>query len=155
MNRREKKLGEILVDKGIIGAAQLADALEEQKATREFLGAILVKKGYVKERDFLKALSEQFNIPLAGLKDVYIDWDFVKGFSPSLIIQNKCFPLKKDEWSVMIAITNPLDVWALKKAEEEAKGLKANFVLVSQEDMEEIIERYRQFMRGTISGMLG
>lgn len=154
MKRRDKKIGEILVEKGLINAAHLADALEEQKLTKEFLGAILVKKRYVNERDFLKALSEQFGMPLAGLKDLYIDWSLAKQFSPSIILENKCFPVKKDDWSVTVAIINPLDAWALKKAEDESRGLKAKFVLVSQSDMEEITARYKEFMRRSVSDML-
>jgi len=83
-------------------------------------------------------------------KNLYIDWELVKQFSPSFILQDKCFPIKKDEWSVTIAIINPLDVWAMKKAEDESRGLKTKFVLVSMSDMEDLAKRYNQFMRGNI-----
>ena len=154
MKRIEKKLGEILVAKGVIKAASLDDALAEQKLTKEFLGAILVRKRYINEGDLLKALAEQFAIPVMSLSNTYIDWTLAKSFNPSVILQDKCFPVKRDEWTVTVAIVNPLDVWALKRAEEQSRGLTTKFVLVSIADMEEATGRYRQFMRGTISGML-
>jgi len=139
-----------LLEKGAIKPDQLQDALFEQKMTKEFLGAVLVKKNYISEIDLLKALASQFNIPVLSAKNLYIDWELVKQFSPSLILQDKCFPIKKDEWSVTIAIINPLDVWAMKKAEDESRGLKTKFVLVSMSDMEDLAKRYNQFMRGNI-----
>lgn len=151
MIRSQKKLGEILMAKGLISSEQLKAALEEQQKTGEFLGKILLKKNQLKEKDLLEALSEEFNIPYMSLKYKYIDWRLAKQFSSTLILDYKCFPIAKDEWSVSIAITNPLDVWALKKAEEEARGLKLKLVLVPEGDMKEIIQRYQQYLRGHIS----
>jgi type IV pilus assembly protein PilB len=151
MERQQKRLGEILMAKGLITNEQLNDALDEQKKTKEFLGTILIKREWIKENDLLRALSEQFQIPFMSLKDKYIDWEFVKEFSPSLILDYKCIPIKKDDWSVTVAINNPLEAWVLQKAEEEARGLKVKFILALQEDINEIIQRYQQYMRGNIT----
>ncbi len=148
MKRSEKHLGKILVDKGLVTPEHLEDALNEQKRTKEFLGAILLKRKYVEEKDLLTALSEKFDIPLVSIKDKYIDWDFVGKFSPSLVIDHKCFPFEKRDIFVTIAITNPMDAWALKKAEDEAGGLQVKFVLVSSKEMEQAIERYRRYVQG-------
>ena len=135
--------------KGSITSEQMKTALDEQRKTNEFLGKILLKSNLIKEKDLLEALSEQFNIPYLSLKYKYIDWRLVKQYSLALILDYKCFPIAKDEWSVTIAITNPLDVWALKKAEEEARGLKLKLVLVSEGDMKDVIQRYQQYMRSS------
>jgi len=136
--------------KGLITSEQLKVALAEQRKTNEFLGKILLKNNLIKERDLLEVLSEQFNIPHVSLKYKYLDWRLAKQFSLALILDYKCFPIAKDEWSVTIAITNPLDVWALKKAEGETGGLKLKLVLVSEEDMNEFIQRYQQCLKKQI-----
>jgi type IV pilus assembly protein PilB len=153
MDRKQKLLGEILIEKSLITPEQLKSALEEQVTTKEFLGAILIGRRYIQEVDLLKALSEQFNIPFIKLRDKYIDWELVKQFSSSLILDYKCIPIKKDDYSITIALTNPLDAWLLKKAEEEAKGLNVKMVLASQADIQEVIERYKQYMRRHISDL--
>lgn len=153
MFKIKKKLGEILIEKGLITPEQLKDALDEQARTKEFLGKILLDRSQIKEPDLLTALSEQFNIPIISLKYRYIDWGLAKSFSASLILDYKCFPLEKDEWSVTFAITNPLDAWVLKKIEEEARGLKVKLVLVSGRDMTEAIQRYRQYLQRDVSGL--
>jgi hypothetical protein len=151
VNGKQKRLGEILIEKSLITSEKLRDVLEEQKNSKELLGAILLRMELIKEKDLLEVLSEQFHLPVVNLKNKYIDWESVKLFSASLILDYKCFPIEINEWSVTFAITNPLDARVLQKAEEEAKGLRAKFILVLQEDMNDVIQRYKQQMRGNIS----
>jgi hypothetical protein len=155
MAENQKKLGDILLAKKIISGEQLQKALEEQATTKEFLGEILLKNKLIKEKDLLAALSQQFAIACISLKDKYIDWALMKRFSTSLILDYQCLPIESGNQTVTIAITNPLDAWALKKSEEEAKSLKIIFVLVSREDMQEALTRYRQYMAGQITKLLG
>lgn len=150
MLRSAKKLGEILVERGLITDESLQGALIEQERTKEYLGAVLIRMGLVNERDLLAAVAEQFGLPVATLKNTYIDWQVVKSFSASLILDYKCLPFKKDDVSVTIAITNPLDMWVLKQAEEETRGYKMNIVLVTASDMEEAIQRYKKYVSRNI-----
>jgi len=153
MAKSQKRLGELLIEKGRITPQQLESALMEQSRTKEFLGAILLKKKLITEKDLLETLSDQFGIPLVSLKNKYIDWQLLKGFSPSLIMDYRCLPVKKDAHAVTFAISNPLDVWVLKKAEEETRGLSMKLVLASQADIDEAIRRYRQhIIEENISG---
>ncbi len=149
-----KKLGEILIEKGLITPKQLEGALAEQSRTKEFLGKILADNNQIKESDLLKTLSEQFKIPIVDLKHSYTDWALIKSFGSSSILDYKCFPLKRDKWSVTFAISNPLDAWALKKIEDEARGLEVKLALVSQEDMLEVIAGYRKYLNDNIAKLL-
>jgi type IV pilus assembly protein PilB len=148
MDKKHRRLGEILIDKGLITAEQLEDALKEQKRTKEFLGKILIKKKLIKEKDLMSVLSEQFSIPFVSIRYQYIDWNFVRKFSSALILEYKCFPLQEENNTVVIAITNPLDVWALKRIEEETMGFNFRLVLATEQDMQEAINRYKEYIRG-------
>ncbi|MCM8831021.1 MAG: hypothetical protein NC918_02370 [Candidatus Omnitrophica bacterium] len=148
MKRKNEKLGQILLNKKLITPEALELVLEEQKNTNEFLGELLIKYNYIKEKDLLIALSEQFDLPIINLANSYIDMNLTKKFSATLIVDHKCFPIKIDDFSVTFAINNPLDAWTIKKAEEEAGALKAKFVLVTKADLEDAIKRYKQYMRG-------
>ncbi|MBI4323133.1 MAG: MSHA biogenesis protein MshE, partial [Candidatus Omnitrophica bacterium] len=64
-----KRLGELLMDKGLISAGQLEHALQEQRTSGEFLGAILVRRKWVKEGDLLSTLGEQMGIPYVRLAE--------------------------------------------------------------------------------------
>jgi len=154
MDKKKRLLGAILIEKGIINNEQLECALAEQARTKEFLGTILINEFQIEEKDLLKALSEQFNMPFVALKNKYIDWDFVKQFNPSFVLDSKCFPILKDKDGITIAITNPLDAWSMKKAEEAVSGSKLKFALVSEEDMKDAIRRYKEYMKKNINKLL-
>ncbi len=140
--------------KGLINPEQLAGALGEQEVTKEFLGAILLRKKWVKEHDLMVALSEHFNMPLIDLKNEYIDWEIVKHFSPSLILDHHYFPFKRDERSVTMAVINPLDAWSLKMAESEAMGMELKLMLTSPADMEDAVKRYREYIQKNVPKLL-
>lgn len=153
MVKKEKLLGEILLEKRLITSDQLRLALAEQSTTREFLGRILLKYKWINEKDLLVTLSERFNLPLVDLKGQYIDWKIARDFSPSLILDYHCIPLEKKDRSVTIAIANPMDAWSLRKAEEEAAGRELKYVLVSEADMRDAIERYRDYVQKNITNL--
>lgn len=134
-----------MIEHGLITPQDFEAALKEQARTNEYLGRILIQNGLIKEKDLLMALSEQFDIPLVSLKNKYIDLKAAKSFSTSLIMDYRCFPFRMDKSSVTVAITNPLDMWGLKKVEEETAGYNLNLVLVSEEDMQEAIQRYKDY----------
>ena len=143
-------LGEILVKNKAITPEQLQIALYEQKASGEFLGAILLRKRLITEKDLLQGLAEQFEVPFMSIKGVYIDWGLVGIFNSSLILDHRCFPLSCDDDYVTFAINNPLDIWLLGEAEREASPRKIKTVLVSAADMEELIQRYREYMQNKL-----
>ncbi len=54
---RKKRIGERLLDSGLITEEQLDIALKEQKKTGELLGAILFSLGYISQKDLFTVLS--------------------------------------------------------------------------------------------------
>lgn len=56
---RRRRLGEILVSKGLISEEQLQQALEIQKQTGSYIGSVLIQQGWVSREDVSTALQEQ------------------------------------------------------------------------------------------------
>ena len=61
---RRKRIGAILIERGLITEAQLNEALGAQAASGGLLGQILVRRGEVAEEDLINALSIQFDLSL-------------------------------------------------------------------------------------------
>ncbi|MGC8718617.1 MAG: type IV-A pilus assembly ATPase PilB [Thermodesulforhabdaceae bacterium] len=59
-----KRLGQLLVEEGVISKEQLTEALHEQMKTKERLGAILIRKGFISDVDLAVALARQTKLPL-------------------------------------------------------------------------------------------
>ena len=154
MTKSNVRIGEILLKKGMISEAQLHDALLSQKITPAFLGAILVNKGIIASMQLAEALSEQFDLPLVELKSQYTDMELTRRFSSSIILDHKCFPLRSDENTVTVAITNPLNAVAIAKVEEEASPRTVKWLLVTEDDMNEAIKNYRQAISANIQKLL-
>lgn len=119
-------------------------AIEEQMKNKKFMGTLLIEKGLITEDDLLITLAEQFDVDSIRLKDVDIDWEVAAKFSPSLIADYKCLPIKADNDTVTLAIANPLDVWVLNKAENEVAPRGLKIVLTTISDMDEVIKEYRR-----------
>ncbi|MCX7661478.1 MAG: hypothetical protein N2Z79_02195, partial [Candidatus Omnitrophica bacterium] len=126
-------------------------ALEEQSLSGEFLGKIILKHRWIKEKDLLLCLAEQFGISFITLKDKYIDWRLFEEFSPSLILDYRCIPLKKEKDKIIFVINNPLDILRIKKIEEETKGLRLELVVALEEEIEEVISRFKEHLRSRIA----
>lgn len=146
MTNREPKLGEILVRKGWIDAGTLENALKKQASTRKFLGQILLSDKNISEEQLAMALSEQNKIPFIRLTDFSVDWTLVMRFSAALILNRQCFPLRSHSAEITFAITNVLDAWTLSQIETEARGYQIKLVLITQSDMNDLLERFRQYV---------
>lgn len=68
----KKRLGELLIEAGVIDEFQLRSALADQKRWGERLGTTLIKLGFVTEELMAKALSSQLRIPSVNLRTTQV-----------------------------------------------------------------------------------
>ncbi|HYB22052.1 MAG TPA: type II secretion system protein GspE, partial [Thermodesulfobacteriota bacterium] len=67
------RLGELLVNNGLITPKQLEEALQEQKISGNKLGSSLVKLGYISEKNLVSFLSRHYGVPAIDLNEIQID----------------------------------------------------------------------------------
>ena len=150
MEKKRILLGEILVKKKLISPQDLQRILSEQKKEDKFLGALLIEKGFITERQLLEALSEQLDVPMVNIHEMEIDWTLAKRFSRSSLLKNRCFPLQEKNDKIILAVTNPLDAWAISEIEKQVPGYKIKVVLVSTDDIETLSNYYHNQSKGEI-----
>ncbi len=151
-----KKLGEILIDRHLITGPQLEECLQEQRKTKEYIGAVLIRKKFIKEEDLMKALSEQFNIPFIKLKDQVINWDVCIQYQTqtSLTAGQKALAIHSDEDTVMVAVRDPLDTISLGSIEMAARPKRIRLVLVCESELQEFIQECRRRSRSSMKRLL-
>jgi type IV pilus assembly protein PilB len=137
-------MGEMLVDFGIITAEQLTIALQEQKETREKLGRVLVRKGYLTEQQLLETLEFTLGIPHVQMSRTNIDPEAIKLLPPQLIRMHKILPLAKRKNSLTLAMVDPLNQQSIDDV-RMATGLDVVPVLASEKDMDTAIRQYLAF----------
>jgi type II secretory ATPase GspE/PulE/Tfp pilus assembly ATPase PilB-like protein len=126
----------------------------EQKLSDKFVGAVLRDKGVIGDKEIAIALADQFGLEMVDLKQQHIDMELARKFSTSLILDHKCFPLSEDEYTLTVAIVNPLNAVAINKMEEEASPKNVNLVMVAESELSELIQNYRQYISQSIQRLL-
>ena len=113
-----RKLGQILIDQGIINAVQLEEALNEQRLTGQFFGEILVGRGITTEEDIAKSLSEQLGFAYVDVAIMEIEPTALKLVSKELCLKLTCIPIFISQNTLTVAMANALDVQAMDKLQE-------------------------------------
>lgn len=149
-----RRLGEILIARRLITPQQLEQALSQQRSTKEFLGAILIRMGLIRSETLLTTLSEQFGIPHESVSPDRIDWAVVKQFPASALAGRLCFPLRADAESVTVAIANPLDAWSLSAMEQASGFRKITPVLVLEAELRALQQAYQERLLRNIQAHL-
>jgi type IV pilus assembly protein PilB len=88
------KLGELLVQAGILDDLQLRAALGEQRKWGHPLGRTLIEMKLIDERTLVAALSRQLNVPAVDLEKVEIPKDVLEKLSYEFCFENACMPLR-------------------------------------------------------------
>lgn len=149
-----ERLGELLMARGMLTQAQLETALRLQQGSNEFLGVLLVRQGYVTESGLYDVLSEQFGMARVPLEPHTIDWELAAQFPPILLIDNRCFPIARDEHAITVAVANPLDAWIVSEVENWARGDTLKLVLATPREIaamaRELQRRMLQRLRRSI-----
>ncbi|MEK6759096.1 MAG: ATPase, T2SS/T4P/T4SS family [Deltaproteobacteria bacterium] len=109
-----KKIGELLVESGLITQEQLEEALTESKESKGVrLGLILCRKGYATEIDIAQTLSFQLNIPFVDISSATVDPEAVKLINERLANKYQLVPLYQERKSLKVAMTDPLNLGAI------------------------------------------
>jgi type IV pilus assembly protein PilB len=130
-----QRLGDLLVQAGLITTTQRDLALAQQRSTGQMLGVILIGMGAITEDTLLDVFSQQYGLPRERVDLARVDWRVAAQFPPSMLAEGTSFPLRADERSVTIAITNPLNAWALNDVERSAGQRVVKRVLVRTDEL--------------------
>ena len=101
------RIGELLVQSGLISEQNVSGALEIQKKSRRKLGEILIELGYIDSCDLIRVLSQQAAIPFIELRAEMLDNRLIKSFPEKLLYNNTIIPLYETEDKISFAIGDP------------------------------------------------
>lgn len=115
--KEKMKLGDILISTGVLSEDQLHRALEYQVREGGLIGEILVKLGYVKERDIVQALTVQYGFPYLPLENYELKKQIVKIVPENVARQYSIVPLDIMGDILSVAMSNPLNTKAIEDIE--------------------------------------
>jgi len=136
--RRRKKLGEILIEATLLTEAQLKQALVGQKKAGLRLGQYLIQRGIVRESQLIDVLSKQLKIDKYSPDKYPTDPDLIELLPLDVCQKNKVIPLRKKKNLLTVAMVDPMDINALDNIEFIAR-MEVEPVVCSEREMSQLI----------------
>jgi type IV pilus assembly protein PilB len=140
-----KKLGQILLEEGMISEEQLEKAIEEQTKSNDSLGSILVKLGYITDDVLYHFLAMQSGVRFVDVGILTLPEDVVSIIKGETARKYKLLPIEKKPGRIVMASTNPPDPSVTSSLKYEIAGGQKNdvsFVMTTETALNETIEKY-------------
>ncbi|OGQ26375.1 MAG: hypothetical protein A2138_19730 [Deltaproteobacteria bacterium RBG_16_71_12] len=114
----KKRLGEILLERGLIDVDQLNSALAHQRQWGMRLGTALVAKGFIAEGMLTRVLAESLGIPMVDLARIAVDQKALQLVPRRIAEQYDVFPISVREQAkgrrlLLLAMADPLNATAI------------------------------------------
>lgn len=140
-----KRIGELLLERGVITREQLEEGLQHHRLTKQRLGVALIHKGFVKEEQLAQALGEALGIPVVDLRTAQVDWSAVHMLRARFCETHDLFPfaleVARGRKQLVVAMSDPLNVPAIEEI-EFTTGLKVSPRMATLSQVRAAILRY-------------
>ena len=132
-----KKLGECLVQAGLISEEDLRSALSDQRSG-EKLGPVLVRMNLASEKQITKAVAYQLGFPYAHLKDDPPDPSIMTLIPKDVALKRVCVAVKLEKNLLTVAMSDPL-LFSLVRDLEFQTGYRIKQVVTTRSEILEAI----------------
>ena len=138
---KKKRIGELLVESGLIKQEQFEKILSEQRGTKKRIGELIVEKGICTEDDIAAALSSQLKIPCIDLKSAIIEPAAVAILSEPLAQRHQIVPIFVEGRDLHVAMADPFSHEALEDV-QFATGYRIRPYISTHRDILWALEKY-------------
>jgi type IV pilus assembly protein PilB len=133
---RRIRLGESLVEAGLINPAQLEEALARTSTTGERIGEALVALGFITERDLVRTLAKDADITFLEPNDLRVDPAVLPLVTAEAARGNNLIPIRADGRALVVAMSNPFDIGVIRSLERasgrQIRTVTGDPVVISQ-----------------------
>ena len=116
-----KRLGDMLLEAGLITEEQLGEALKYQAQEKERLGTTLVKHNYITEKQLIDTLRIQLGIEYIDLSKVDITPEMSRYVPKNLAKKMNVVPVRVSRDQLFLAMADPLNFMAIEEAKRTSK----------------------------------
>ncbi len=148
--KTKKRLGEILVEGGLLTEKQLEQALPYQKKSGLKLGQFLVREGIVSESQIVDMVSNQLNLKKYSADQYNVDTELANVISPDIAFRYQVAPLNKSGLLLTVAMIDPMDINAVDAIEVYTNN-EVETVICTEQDLNQLLST----LYGSYSGIGG
>ena len=136
-----KRIGEVLLERGVVSQIQLEKALVRQKTDGGLLGHVLVQLGFASEEEIALALTAQYGFPYLPLENYEID-EGITVIIPETVARQYCLiPIDHIGNALTLAMADPSNTQAIEDIELLTKCVVQTFVSTPS-DINKAIDRF-------------
>jgi hypothetical protein len=136
--RPDAPLGTLIFRAGLLPAETIENALEEGVKTGRRLGEILIERGLLQEEDLTRLLAGQKGLPFISLRAEPIDPEATKMLSEDQARLFSALPIGYEEGQPLVAVADPTND-VLNRNIREALGQDVRFVVAGRTELNEVI----------------
>ncbi|HHO47753.1 MAG TPA: tetratricopeptide repeat protein [Desulfobacteraceae bacterium] len=137
----QRKTGEILLASGLADKKQVMEALRCQKYLRGMkIGQFLVEKGVVQEKEIYIALAEKFRMPFVDLRRQKFSRNSLTLLSKKFVVRNEILPLALVNDILTVAVHHQKAAYLREEIMKERKCREVRFVLSQPAPLRMIID---------------
>lgn len=136
-----KRIGDLLVESGLISEEQLKNALREQKELNMRLGDVLITRNYITEQQLIEVLEFQLGIPHIQLYRQKIETKIINIIPQRLAEQHQVLPIRTEGNKLILAMADPLDYFAIDEL-RMTTGFRIEPTIASKDELQRAIKRY-------------
>lgn len=142
--------GEILKRHGLITDEQLAQSASDDSPS---ILQAAVSLGYVNERDALAAVAQEVGLDFVDLREYNVDLSALEGFPQKLIYRQSLFPIGFEGESIIVATSDPFDLYPLDEA-SAATGRSVVPVVAERTEIARLMKKHLGVGSETVEGLL-
>lgn len=140
ITKNRKRLGDLLVEAGVITPEQLEYALKN-KSSDEKLGDFLIRENFLTEQQLIEVLEFQLGVPHINLSQYRIDPEVLQLVPAELAKRAQIMPIRKDKNKLFIAMADPMDYFAIEEV-RMATGCQIETGIAAKDDLYRTIAKY-------------
>ncbi|MGB4682072.1 MAG: ATPase, T2SS/T4P/T4SS family [Dethiobacteria bacterium] len=135
-----KRLGDVLVEAGVITEQQLQETMTEQVATHKRIGQLLIEKRLITEEELVEVLEKQLGLPRVNLYNYNINPEVATSIPLYLAKRHLVIPIDKQGNTLKLAMADPMNIIAIDDV-EMLTGMKVEPVLASESSIAQTIDQ--------------
>ncbi|OYP34433.1 GspE/PulE family protein [Rhodopirellula sp. MGV] len=134
-----RRLGDILLEQGVITETQLQAVLQDQRQTRLPLGVFMLKRGIVSRGQLGAALAEQYETPFYNGESTATHPQLVRLLPETYVRRRRVAPVALHDKVLRVGMQNPSDMEAISEI-ELMTGYQVEAAICLEDDIERLVE---------------
>jgi type IV pilus assembly protein PilB len=139
---RERRIGQALIERGLVTTEQLDMALRLQRQKNIRIGRAFTELGFISDKVFYEILAERLRLPLRENTFVVdrLQPDVCRKVTQSFAEHNMLLPFAKEDETLQVATSYPVDLNMLETLRTLTGAIRVEFILVDEAGLDTVIK---------------